>query len=230
VHPGSYGLTPAAGQPPAGPARSGTWPVRSGLVPPLAEGFIARTETVPGLEAALVPGAAVALGELPVGPADHGPAPAQRRNRPGRRAGLRAGGAGPGRRGDRQLRHPLPRVPGLLRPAAGAASRGRHRPTARGGGHLDTVWSLQRGFAVPAESQPRPRPPHPDQACSATPGTISGDYALELRTTSCLAPAHLSQASGRSRSSSRSSLPFSRRSTNDTVPPPPVSAFNVISR
>src|ERR1039458_10027527 len=61
VHPGSYGLTPAAGQPPAGPARSGTWPVRSGLVPPLAEGFIARTETVPGLEAALVPGAAVAL-------------------------------------------------------------------------------------------------------------------------------------------------------------------------
>ena len=45
----------------AGPAGSGTWPVRSGLVPPLAEGFIARTETVPGLEAALVPGAAVAL-------------------------------------------------------------------------------------------------------------------------------------------------------------------------
>ena len=37
------------------------WPVRSGLVPPLAEGFIARPETVPGLEAALVPGAAVAL-------------------------------------------------------------------------------------------------------------------------------------------------------------------------
>ena len=62
MHPGSYGLTPAAGQPPpAGPARSGTWPVRSGLVPPLAEGFVARTETVPGLEAALVPGAAVAL-------------------------------------------------------------------------------------------------------------------------------------------------------------------------
>ena len=62
VHAGSYGLTPAAGQPPpAGPGRSGAWPVRSGLVPPLAEGFIARTETVPGLEAALVPGAAVAL-------------------------------------------------------------------------------------------------------------------------------------------------------------------------
>ena len=38
-----------------------TWPVRSGLVPLLAEGFIARPDTVPGLEAALVPGAAVAL-------------------------------------------------------------------------------------------------------------------------------------------------------------------------
>ena len=62
MHPGSYGLTPEAGQPPpAGPARSETWPVRSGLVPPLAEGFVARTETVPGLEAALVPGALVAL-------------------------------------------------------------------------------------------------------------------------------------------------------------------------
>ena len=57
----SYGLTPAAGQPQAGPGRSGTWPVRSGRVPPCAEGFIARAETVPGLEAALVPGASVAL-------------------------------------------------------------------------------------------------------------------------------------------------------------------------
>ena len=37
------------------------WPVRSGLVPPLADGFITRPETVPGLEAALVPGDAVAL-------------------------------------------------------------------------------------------------------------------------------------------------------------------------
>jgi hypothetical protein len=47
---------------PAGPRRRGAaWPVRSGLVPPLAEGFIARPETVPGLEGALVPGAAVAL-------------------------------------------------------------------------------------------------------------------------------------------------------------------------
>jgi len=85
-------------------------------------------------------------------------------------------------------------------------------------------------LAALAQRQPRPRPPHPDQACPATPGTICGDCALESYTPSCLAPAHLSQASGRSRSSSRGSLPFSRRSTNDTVPPQPVSAFNVISR
>jgi tetratricopeptide (TPR) repeat protein len=59
---GSYGLTPAAGHPPsAGPAGGVAWPVRSGLVPPLAEGFIARTETMPGLETVLVPGAVVAL-------------------------------------------------------------------------------------------------------------------------------------------------------------------------
>jgi hypothetical protein len=43
------------------PVRNVAWPVRSGLVPPLAEGFIARPETVPGLEATLVPGATVAL-------------------------------------------------------------------------------------------------------------------------------------------------------------------------
>jgi hypothetical protein len=49
------------GQPPDGLVGSGIWPVRSGRVPPLAEGFIARAETVPGLEAALVPGASVAL-------------------------------------------------------------------------------------------------------------------------------------------------------------------------
>ena len=59
---GSYGLTPMADQaPPARAAGGVAWPVRSGLVPPLAEGFIARTETVPGLEMALVPGAVVAL-------------------------------------------------------------------------------------------------------------------------------------------------------------------------
>jgi len=59
---GSYGLTPMTGQAlPGGAAGGGAWPVRSGLVPPLAEGFTARTETVPGLEAALVAGTAVAL-------------------------------------------------------------------------------------------------------------------------------------------------------------------------
>ena len=36
-------------------------PVRSGAVPPLADGFIARQESAPTLEAALIPGAAVAL-------------------------------------------------------------------------------------------------------------------------------------------------------------------------
>ena len=61
VHAGSYGLTPADGQaPPAGPTGSqvpgGAWPVRADLVPPLADGFITRPETVPGLEAALIPG------------------------------------------------------------------------------------------------------------------------------------------------------------------------------
>ena len=60
---GSYGLTSAnaPAQPAGSPARGVAWPVRSGLVPPLADGFVARPETAPGLEAALVPGAAVAL-------------------------------------------------------------------------------------------------------------------------------------------------------------------------
>jgi len=31
------------------PVRNVAWPVRSGLVPPLAQGFVARPETVPGL-------------------------------------------------------------------------------------------------------------------------------------------------------------------------------------
>ena len=72
MYAGSYGLSSADGQaqPTGSQARGVTWPVRSGLVPPLAEGFIARPDTVPGLEAgdtvpgleaALVPGAAVAL-------------------------------------------------------------------------------------------------------------------------------------------------------------------------
>ena len=53
------------------------------------------------------------------------------------------------------------------------------------------------------------------RARPATPGTISGDYALELRTASCMAPAHLSQARGISRSSSRSSFTVPRRPVND---------------
>ncbi|HEY6276357.1 MAG TPA: tetratricopeptide repeat protein [Streptosporangiaceae bacterium] len=37
------------------------WPVRSGAVPPLADGFSGRPETEPGVRAALVPGAVVVL-------------------------------------------------------------------------------------------------------------------------------------------------------------------------
>ena len=63
VYTGGYGLTPADS--PAHPAGSQAlgvaWPVRPGVVPPLADGFIARPETVPGLKAALVRGVAVAL-------------------------------------------------------------------------------------------------------------------------------------------------------------------------
>jgi hypothetical protein len=64
VHTGSYGLMSADGSgQPAGPARgqAPAWPVWSGSVPPLADGFTARPDTVPDLETVLVPGAAVAL-------------------------------------------------------------------------------------------------------------------------------------------------------------------------
>ena len=37
------------------------WPVRSGVVPPLADGFSTRPESAPRIGAALVPGSAVAL-------------------------------------------------------------------------------------------------------------------------------------------------------------------------
>jgi tetratricopeptide (TPR) repeat protein len=37
------------------------WPIRIGEVPPLAEAFTVRTDSVPGIEAVLVPGAVVAL-------------------------------------------------------------------------------------------------------------------------------------------------------------------------
>src|SRR5689334_1501661 len=37
------------------------WPVRVGMAPPLAEGFVTRPETAPSPAAALIPGAVVAL-------------------------------------------------------------------------------------------------------------------------------------------------------------------------
>ena len=47
---------------PAGPVPGRpSWPIRSGTVPALADGFSARLETAPGLAAALSAGAAVAL-------------------------------------------------------------------------------------------------------------------------------------------------------------------------
>ena len=74
MHTGSYGLMSADGsvQPAgqkAGPAQGGQrvqgqvpgWPVWSGPVPPLADGFTVRPDTVPNLETALIPGSAVAL-------------------------------------------------------------------------------------------------------------------------------------------------------------------------
>ena len=71
MHTGSYGLMSADGpvQPTgqtAGPAQgvqgqAPGWPVWSGPVPPLADGFTARPDTVPDLETALIPGATVAL-------------------------------------------------------------------------------------------------------------------------------------------------------------------------
>ena len=45
----------------AGPGQASGWPVWSGAVPPLAEGFIARPDTVPDLQTALVPGVTVVL-------------------------------------------------------------------------------------------------------------------------------------------------------------------------
>jgi tetratricopeptide (TPR) repeat protein len=47
---------------PAGPAGGQvTWPVRSGMLPPLTEGFVARPESAPGLGQVLTPGSVVAL-------------------------------------------------------------------------------------------------------------------------------------------------------------------------
>jgi tetratricopeptide (TPR) repeat protein len=56
-------MSPNGSGQPAGQDRGQApgWPVWSGPVPPLADGFTARPDTVPGLERALTPGAAVAL-------------------------------------------------------------------------------------------------------------------------------------------------------------------------
>jgi len=43
------------------PVRSPSWPVRSGTVPAIADGYIDRVETAPDLTAALRPGTLVAL-------------------------------------------------------------------------------------------------------------------------------------------------------------------------
>src|SRR5215470_12876762 len=53
------GASPQTLGPAMSPARA--WPVRTGIVPPLAEGFATRPETAPSPAAALVPGAVVAL-------------------------------------------------------------------------------------------------------------------------------------------------------------------------
>lgn len=50
---------------------AGAWPVRSGPVPPLADGFTTRPETGPGLTDALRPGSAAVL--VPARPAPDGP-------------------------------------------------------------------------------------------------------------------------------------------------------------
>ena len=51
----------APAEPTGGAGTAVTWPVRSGLVPPLADGFVARPESAPGLGQVLSPGACVAL-------------------------------------------------------------------------------------------------------------------------------------------------------------------------
>jgi tetratricopeptide (TPR) repeat protein len=66
VHTDSYGLVSADGAvqpsgPGANPDPTPSWPIWSGPVPPLADGFTVRPDTVPDLETMLLPGAAVAL-------------------------------------------------------------------------------------------------------------------------------------------------------------------------
>ena len=66
MHTGSYGLMSADGSvQPTGPGgqdgHTATWPIWSGPVPPLAEGFTVRPDTVPDLETTLIPGTMVVL-------------------------------------------------------------------------------------------------------------------------------------------------------------------------
>ena len=67
MHTGSYGLMSADGSvQTAGPAqgvqgRTPAWPVWSGPVPPLADGFAVRPDTAPDLDDRLIPGGMVAL-------------------------------------------------------------------------------------------------------------------------------------------------------------------------
>ena len=61
MHADRYGLTPEDGRArraePAGRQAQGVvWPIRAGAIPPLAESFIARPETVAGLEYVLLAG------------------------------------------------------------------------------------------------------------------------------------------------------------------------------
>jgi tetratricopeptide (TPR) repeat protein len=56
----SRGLA-SADRPTRGPGEPVTWPVRSGVMPPLAAGFIMRQETAPDLGRALIPGSVAAL-------------------------------------------------------------------------------------------------------------------------------------------------------------------------
>jgi tetratricopeptide (TPR) repeat protein len=66
VHTGSYGLMSADGAvqpsgPGGNPDPAPAWPIWSGPVPPLADGFTVRPDTVPDLETTLIPGATVVL-------------------------------------------------------------------------------------------------------------------------------------------------------------------------
>lgn len=57
VHPGAPRAAPAD----ENPGRGAVWPARAGIAPPLVQGFTVRADSVPGVEAMLVPGSAVVL-------------------------------------------------------------------------------------------------------------------------------------------------------------------------